>query len=142
VRVRVGEASREGALAAGEDLRTLAHELAAQAVEDGLRGQAEPPREQPQHHRVLRLLRARRLARERAHRDRHRFGGGDARERQAVRGDAAGAVVDDEGGAAHRQLGSEAEEVVPVQGHRDVQGAPGLSTGSVERRRRQDDSPP
>jgi hypothetical protein len=47
VRVRVGEAGREGALAAGEDLRALARELAAQAVEDRLRRKAEPAASSP-----------------------------------------------------------------------------------------------
>ena len=133
VRVRVGEAGRERALAAGEDLRPLARELAAQAVEDRLRRQAEPRREQAEHDRVLRFLGSRRLAGERSDRHRHGFGGRHARERQAVRSDAAGAVVDDEGGPAHRQLGPEAQEVVPVQGHRDVQGS-----ARVEHRVRRD----
>ena len=45
VRVGVGEAGGERALASFEDLRTLARELAAQALEDRPRRQPEPARE-------------------------------------------------------------------------------------------------
>ena len=51
-------------------------------------------------------------------------------------------VVEDGRAAVHGQFGPEPQEVVPVEGHRDVEGPPALRTGVVAMRMRHEASPP
>ena len=120
---RVLDAGGERVLVALQDLGALLRELLPQPGEEGVAAHAEPPREEAEHDRVLGLLRPRVLLRHLRDRHRDRLPRRHPGERQPVRRHSRRAVVDDRGAPVHRQLGAELEEVLPVQGHRDVEGA-------------------
>ena len=70
-------------------------------------------------------------------------GGCHARQRDGCRARRPSCLVDHDRVAADRQLGAELEEVLPVQGHGDVERAAGVENRRrVEIRTRQEDSPP
>ena len=117
------DAGGERVLVALQDLGALLRELLPQPRDERVAAHPEPPREEAEDDRVLGLLRPRVLLRHLGDRDRDRLPRRHPGEREPVRGHSRRALVDDGGPPVHRQLGAELEEVLPVQGDRQVEGA-------------------
>jgi hypothetical protein len=94
------------------------------------------PASRPEDDRVLRLVGARRLARQLADGDREDLRGITPRAGACPGATPVLAVVDDDRVAADGQLGAELEEVLPVERDGDVEDAAGVPHGLRSRRAR------